>query len=135
MVNIKVCRFRCVMLIPIFIKHNVESSSQETKYQESCIFNQGTLTNLKKISVNIKQRSQQILRCLPLFLRGLTVLGWNRHPFPRYKLAAFQTYNKENTIKNVFIWVEILQFRKDTIAVITWPYLNARMRISKALRK
>ena len=134
MVNIKVCRFRCVMLIPIFIKHNVESSSQETKYQESCIFNQGTLTNLKKISVNIKQRSQQILRCLPLFLRGLTVLGWNRHPFPRYK-AAFQTYNKENTIKNVFIWVEILQFREDTIAVITWPYLNARMRISKALRK
>ena len=60
------------------------------------------------------------------------VLVWNKHVFPRFKMTVFQTYNKKNWIRNVVIWVEILQLHRYTIAVITWLYLKTRMRISKA---
>ena len=48
-------------------------------------------------------------------------LVWNRHVSPRPRMTAFQTYNKKYGIKNVVIWVEVLQL-----------YLKTRMRISKA---
>ena len=60
------------------------------------------------------------------------VLVWNKHVSPRSKMTVFQTYNKKYGIKNVIIWVEILQLHRYTIAVITWLYLKTRMRISKA---
>ena len=49
------------------------------------------------------------------------VLVWNRHVSPRPRMTVFQTYNKKYGIKNVAIWVEVLQL-----------YLKTRMRISKA---
>ena len=55
--------------------------------------------------------------------------------FPWSKSAAFQTYDKKHRIKILVIWVQIIQLHRYTIAVITWLYLNARMRISKAMRK
>ena len=60
---------------------------------------------------------------------------WNRHAFPRSKMAAFQTYNKKHEIKNVVIWVQILQLCRCTIVLITWLYLNARKRVSKPNEK
>ena len=71
----------------------------------------------------------------PYFFGGLTVLVWNRYVFPRSKMAVFQTYHKKHGIKIAVIWVEVLQLHKYTITVITWLCLNARMKITKALRK
>ena len=46
MVNTKIYRQRCAMFTSVFIENIMESSSNETNSQESCIPNQGTLTNL-----------------------------------------------------------------------------------------
>ena len=54
------------------------------------------------------------------------VLVWNKHVFRRFKMTVFQTYNKKYGIKNVVIWVEILQFHRYTITVITWLYLRKK---------
>ena len=51
------------------------------------------------LNVSIKQRLLQILRHLPLLLRGLTVSAWNRHAFPRTKMVTFQSYNKSRDWK------------------------------------
>ena len=54
-------------------------------------------------------------------------------------MVAFQTSNKKSGIKNVAIWVEILQLQRYTIAVIMKMRMRMNvskiMRISKALRK
>ena len=47
------------------------------------------------------------------------VLVWNKRVFPRSNITVFQTYNKKYGIKNVVIWVEILEFDRYAIAVIT----------------
>ena len=60
------------------------------------------------------------------------VLVWNKHVSSRSKMTVFQTCNKKYGIKNVIIWVEILQLHRYNMAVITWLYLKTRMRISKA---
>ena len=69
------------------------------------------------------------------FVRGLTSLLRNKHAFPIYKMAFFQTCNKNHEIENVLIWVDILQLGRYAIPVITWLYLKAKMRIFKALTK
>ena len=60
------------------------------------------------------------------------VLVWNKYVSPRLKMTVFQTYNKKKGIRNVVIWVKILQLHRHTIAAITWLYLKTRMRIFKA---
>ena len=62
---------------------------------------------------SIKQQSIKMQRYLLLFFRGLTVLVWDRHAFSRFKMAAFQAYNKKYEIKNVAMGTY-------TITVITW---------------
>ena len=47
MINTKICRLRCVMLMSAFILNIIESSN--TKNQESYISNQDTMTSLKDI--------------------------------------------------------------------------------------
>ena len=46
-VNDKISRIRCVMLISLFLYKIIERSSNETKSQESCISNQDTPVNNK----------------------------------------------------------------------------------------
>ena len=54
------------------------------------------------------------------------VLVWNKHVFSRSKMTVFQIYNKKYGIKNVAIWVEILQLHRYIITVITWRYLKKK---------
>ena len=49
MFNAKICRLKCVKLIPVFIHNIMESSSNETESQESYISHQDTLASLKEI--------------------------------------------------------------------------------------
>ena len=87
-------------------------------------------------------KTEESIKCWDIctyFIRGLTVLVWNRYSFPISKMVAFQTSNKKSGIKNVAIWVEILQLQRYTIAVIMKMRMRMNvskiMRISKALRK
>ena len=84
-----------------------------------------------------QKKEPTILRCLSLFLKRFdcTLVLRNRHAFARSKMASFHIKNRKYDIKNVAICAEILQVHRYTIAVITCLYLNARIRISKALRK
>ena len=52
---------------------------------------------------------------------------------PKWLLSKI--YDKNYGTKNSVKRVEMLKLHRYTMAVITWLYLNARMRISKALRK
>ena len=81
------------------------------------------------------RRASKYCDIYPYFFGGLTVLVWNRYVFPRSKMAVFQTYHKKHGLKIAVVWVEVLQLHKYTITVITWLCLNARMKITKALRK
>ena len=62
------------------------------------------------------EESKNIGISASISFRGLNVLVWNRHVFHKSKMTAFQTY--KYGIKNVVIWVEILQLCRYTMAVI-----------------
>ena len=116
----------------------VKSFSQSTikVLEKSHTVNQGLLveavTKMKNYFAihHYKREQPQNIEISTLISLDCRLFSCYAHFFPRYKMVVFQAYSKNHWVQNLVIWVEIL-----LLHIITWLYLETRMRIFKALRK